>query len=295
MAPEPTIKTESFKQAETTTIPVVAGQSFQVDSIGGTILLEGVENRENIHLEVTRYVRIQDSKNAQQALDTLRWSHEEEGNLLRIKTFTQGDQLALGVENYRVDLRIQYPLSMPLEVKNASGKTLIQRAEAPIVVSQQEGLIDITGAVAGVDLRNQSGDITIKSCDGILKAEAFNGTIRAKKPLGPLQLDNHSGKITIDTPQSSVYARNTGGDIRIIALNGVQGNFDVKTQDGNISMLIPPTSDALLVLNVNDGQLYSKYPVTGTVQKTTSTFQGRLNNATHRVVLETQNGDIELD
>jgi hypothetical protein len=69
----------------------------------------------------------------------------------------------------------------------------------------------------------------------------------------------------------------------------------VKATNGKISMLIPPTSDALLVLNVKNGKLYSSFPVTGSVQKTTSTFQGRLNNATHRVVLETEGGDIELD
>ena len=123
----------------------------------------------------------------------------------------------------------------------------------------------------------------------------MGGTIRAKEVEGELHLESSSGKITIDTPRSSVFARNTGGDIRIIALDGVLGDIDVKTTNGNISTLIPPSSDVLLVLNVKDGKLYSSFPVTGSVQKTTSTFQGRLNKATHRVVLETEGGDIKLD
>jgi hypothetical protein len=60
-------------------------------------------------------------------------------------------------------------------------------------------------------------------------------------------------------------------------------------------MVMPPTSDAWLSLNVEDGDLYSSFPVTGTHEKNRHTFQGRLNLATHRVVLEARHGNVVLD
>ena len=284
-----------FKQSESTTISVAPERQLHIDSIGGEIILEGVENSETIHLEVERVVRVQDIKKAEDALEALRWMREEKDKTIHLKTYTEGDLVGLGIKDYQVNLTIQYPMSMPIEINNADGETVVQRAEAPVTISQQKGTILMLNATAGGILTNHSGDIDIHGGNGDIKAHTVGGTIRAKQVEGDLHLESNSGKITIDTPRSSVFARNTGGDIRIIALEGVLGDFDIKTTNGDISMLIPPTSDALLVLNVKDGNIYSSFPLTGSVQKTTSTFQGRLNQATHRVVLETEDGDIKLD
>ena len=71
--------------------------------------------------------------------------------------------------------------------------------------------------------------------------------------------------------------------------------LDIMAIDGNISMVMPPTSDAWLVLNVVEGHIYSTFPVTASHEKNTHTFQGRLNAATHRVVLEAHHGNVVLD
>ncbi len=81
----------------------------------------------------------------------------------------------------------------------------------------------------------------------------------------------------------------------MIALDGVKANYDLAAEDGNISLAIPDDADALFIVNAYGGSVYSSVPITGTSERDTHTYQGRLNEGTHRIVLETHQGNVVID
>ncbi len=287
--------TDSVQQTLRSSIPISAGKTVLLDAMEGDVVLEGVEGSTEVGVEVIRFVRVADVKNAQLALEGLQWRYEDTGPELRIQTSLQEDMKALGVVEYKMNVRIRYPKSLSLQVIHSSGVSTILNAAGPVVVEQKEGEVRVIDSSDTVEVTNRTGDILIEGNLGSVLATAERGSIRSNRALGDIRLESRQGKIVIDGPRGNVFVRNTGGDIRIIALEGVFGEFDVMAVDGNISMVMPPTSDAWVSLNVDDGNLYSSFPVTGSHEKNTHTFQGRLNLATHRVVLETHHGNVTLD
>jgi hypothetical protein len=148
--------------------------------------------------------------------------------------------------------------------------------QGTVTAKVKQGRIESTGTAAAIDF-TAGGDVTIRQAMGGVRAQSGGGTV------------------LIDTPGGPVFARGQGGDVRLIALGGVRGDYDIQTEDGNISLAIPPDADAVFVVNVNGGSIFSSAALTGTVQRDTNTFQGRLNNGTHRILLESQRGNVVID
>ena len=61
-----------------------------------------------------------------------------------------------------------------------------------------------------------------------------------------------------------------------------------------MALAVAPTSDATFWMTAKGGKVSSAVRVTGSMERDHQTFQGRLNKGTHRVVLETQGGDIAV-
>ena len=194
-----------------------------------------------------------------------------------------------------MSVRVRYPKASSLRVVHVSGETRVVNSAGLVDVTQKSGMVRIEGSSGSVEGVNREGDIVIEDNLGFVHAVAEHGSIRANRSVGEISLEGRRGKIVIDAPRGKVRTHNTGGDVRIIALEGVFGDFDVMVENGNISMVMPPTSDAWVFLNVVDGSIYSSIPVTGSHEKNSHTFQGRLNKATHRVVLEAHQGNVVLD
>ena len=287
--------TESVQETIRSTIPITSGKTILVDAMEGIMVAEGVEDLTQVEVEIVRFVRVENIKNAQFALEGLQWKYEDTGAELRIQTTLQEDPAPLGIQEYKMNVRIRYPKTSPIRVIHSADNTSITNAAAPVTVDQKAGDVRVVGASSTVDVISRTGEVLLENTTGSVNVTSERGSIRINQTHGPVRLESKQGKIVIDAPRNSVYARNTGGDIRIIALEGVHGEFDIMAVDGNISMVMPPTSDAWVFLNVEDGKVYSAIPVTGSHERDSHTFQGRLNEATHRVVLETHHGNVVLD
>ena len=274
---------------------IAPGKTVLIDAMHGTITLEAVEGTNKVEVKATRRVRIEDVKNAQLALEGLQLAHSETDSEIRIQSSVRENMKSLGVQNYSMNIHVRYPQSSPLQVVHSSGATNIIKPVQAVTVEQKKGSVRVDGASGSVDIANQSGNVIIENSTGRVTVSTQNGSIQTTQTKGTLDLKNRNGKIVVDSPSGKVTARNTGGEIRIIALEGVFDEFDVKAIEGNVSMVMLPDSDAWVFLNVEDGEVYSAYPVTGTHEKNTHVFQGRLNKATHRVVLEAKGGNVVLD
>lgn len=291
----PQSNAESVQEVITEQFPITAEQTLVIDAMPGDITLVASEEASVIEVEATRFVRVADAKSAPQALASLTRDVTTSETEMRVQTDVDGDIGGLGVTDTRIHLRIQHPKSTPIRLTHTSGTTTVQGAAGPVSIEQESGDIFVHGTAGELNVRLDSGSISLRETAGTVDASTGEGDIRTVGTTGSLTLEAMRGKTVIEDPRAGVVARNTQGDIRIVALEGVFGDFEIQTQNGNINMVIPPTSNALLLLNTQGGTVYSSFPVTGSLEKGNRTYQGRLNDATHRVVLEANQGNIVLD
>ena len=294
IAPQPQGPGKPIKEVITRSYPMSPGLEIQIDAMIGDVHIEGADT-DRIELTATKIVRVTDVDKAQMALEGLALQVEESPERLRIATSVQDDMAALGCTSYRVDLSIRCPKSTLVHIAAEDGHTIVADTNSTVVIVQAQGKVTLENIQNSVQVTNAHGDIEASDISGMFTADGTRGTISVRNVKRDLDITCDQGKTIIESPGAAVSVRNSGGDVRIIALEGILGNYEVFTENGNISIAIPNTADARLFLNADEGTIYSTVPLTGTTERDTHAFQGRLNGGTHRVELETHRGSIQID
>ena len=294
IAPQPQGPSQPIKEVITHSYPMAPGLEIQIDAMIGDVRIEGADI-DRIELTATQIVRVIDVDKAGMALEGLALHVEESPEYLRIVTSVQDDMAALGCTSYRVDLSIRCPKATLVHITAEDGKTFVSDTNSTVIVEQARGKVTLENIQNSAQVTNAFGDIEASDISGMFTADGTRGTISVRNVKRDLDITCDQGKTIIESPGGGVSVRNSGGDVRIIALEGILGNYEVSTENGNISIAIPNTADAWLILTVDKGTIYSTVPLTGTSERDTHAFQGRLNGGTHRVVLETHQGSILID
>ncbi|MBI4558997.1 MAG: DUF4097 family beta strand repeat protein [Candidatus Hydrogenedentes bacterium] len=276
--------------------PAPEGTGVRLEAIVGDIQVVGTDD-DQLRITATPLIRLDSPDNAQAALEALDLQVEEQANPIVVRTVVRGDLAALGCTYYRIDLAVQCPRTCPVQIQAAKGHTAVDGLGAALTVIQAEGVITVRNTKGDLELTNQKGDVEAGNCAGPnVKIVAPNGAVRTQEIYGKQTIESAVGKTVVDTPQGGIFARNRGGGIRIMALAGVLGDYNVATEQGDLSIVVPPTADATLVATAVNGTVRNNsIPLTGTTEKGLQKFSGKLNNGQYTVNLETKEGDIVID
>jgi hypothetical protein len=285
---------ELITEAVSLSEKVEEGTPILIDATIGDIHVAGHDSAE-IKVQARRLVRVAYTGNADDCLAALdvQTTADEEGLAIRTKPIR--DMAALGCMYYRVDLDIAVPNVSPLRIVSRNGHTSITATGESIEVDQQEGTIAVEHCKGTLTLTNHRGDVTVTDCAGPLTATGDYGSISSRNIFSDQTIACNQGKVVIDAPQSSVKIDGAGSDIRIIALDGIRGSFEVRAEHGDIAMLVPETSDVMFFVTVENGAVDSKFELSGTNQRNIQRYQRRLNEGTHRVELEARDGSITIN
>ncbi len=270
-----------------------AGAAVRLNLMPGKVTIEGYDGP-RVELTASRFVRVADVAKVQLALEGLALRAEPAAEYLGITTAVQDDMAAIGCTEYRMDVTVRVPRGAPVELRANTGETRLMGINGNVTIEQENGrliLEDMQGTVKAVV---KQGEIESTATVGAIDLGASEG-ITVRKALGPVRVQSSGGNTLVDTPGAAVYARSRGGDVRLIALDGVRGDYDIAAEDGNVSLAIRPDADALFIVNVYGGKIVSSVPLTGTIEGDTHTSQGHLNAGTHRVVVEARRGNIVID
>lgn len=83
--------------------------------------------------------------------------------------------------------------------------------------------------------------------------------------------------------------------MRLLSLEPLGGDVDIRVDRGAISALLAPESSATLTLRATDGRVQSGIPLTGSINGALQEFTGRLNDGQFNVLLEAAGGNIVLN
>jgi DUF4097 and DUF4098 domain-containing protein YvlB len=163
------------------------------------------------------------------ALSDIKLIAERRGDVVFIKTdIAEENETFMGVirgnwnQNRQLDLVIEVPETMPLQVEDGSGESKFINV-GPLNLVDGSGDLEIRGARGNVRVEDGSGDITIQNVEGSVHVSDGSGGISASNIVGDFTVDDDgSGDIDV----SSV-----GGTMRVE--NDGSGNIDVERIAGD--------------------------------------------------------------
>jgi hypothetical protein len=276
--------------------PAPEGVEVMIRAALGDVRVEGVDS-DRLEVRATQVVQMRTNANAQAALEALSLRLERLDGRLLVTTAVRDNMEALGCTHYRIDLEVRCPRPRPLRIAASSGATSILEMAGPIHVEQAKGTVTAERCrrdQGTFELVNREGDVIVTDCAGPAEITTMKGQTRTLGVTGR-QVISAQGKTVIESPKGEVAVNSRGGEVTILALEGIQGDYSVQVEEAPLNILIPPTSDATLWVTARNGQVNSWARLTGTIERELRSLQGQLGNGQHRVELTTQGGDIYID
>lgn len=140
-----------------------------------------------------------------------------------------------------IDLKLQVPAGLALDIDDGSGAILINKMTADIKVKDGSGELVIHGG-NNVSIDDGSGAIEVIQLNGNLAITDGSGAITVTDIKGNITIDDGSGEIAVANVQNTVSITDGSGDINVINTKGLSilaaGSGDVTFDkiDGPVSM-----------------------------------------------------------
>ena len=160
-----------------------------------------------------------------------------------------GSWLSLGSSYVWMDLTIEVPEDLALDVKDSSGDMLLKNIAA-IQINDSSGDIEVESSRGSVSISDSSGDIEIDGADGDVTIESdssgdieamdINGSVLVKSDSsGDIEVSHVSDNVVVERDSSGdISADDVGGDFRVlkdgsgsISSSGVEGEVDIPAKD----------------------------------------------------------------
>ena len=171
-------------------------------------------------------------------------------------------------------------------------------ASADIKANSGDGAIDIEHVAGRVELRSGDGNIRGRSLGGDVTAHTGDGSIRLDGVNGKLTADTGDGSIIAMGRMTTVHARSGDGSVTIQADKGsaADGDWDITTGDGSVTLAVPEDFGAELDAHTGDGSIrmhdITLSNVTGEIGK--RNVRGRLGSGGPSLRVRTGDGSITL-
>ena len=292
--PSTTRENKAFTDTRRESIAIADAAFAHIAAVSGNIQIEGADT-DSVLVEATRIAWTPSASAALDALDALELIVGKEENAIQIETRIARDMTLFDCESYRIDLRIQCPRELPLRIHAEEGLTVVDGMGAGALISQRKGEITIEHVKGAVEAANEAGDVKIRDCSGPVDAKTNYGSLSIENVYGDIRANTVEGHTYVDAPHGAVYVRHKSGDVRVLCLEPIEGDFDILVEDGNLNVFLAPSSNAALSVKAVNGAVQSSMPLSGSINRDFQEFFGRLNDESHAVRLETLNGDIFLN
>lgn len=278
-------------------LDIPQGAEVSVKAVAGDVRIAAVD-ADRMTVRAKLVVQMQSNANAQAAIEALNVRCELIDGRAMLTTAVRDNMEALGCTRYRIDLDVQCPRTSPLRLSADSGYTTIANMGGPIIVEQGKGSVKLdqckreTGELL---VTMQSGDIVVTDCTGPLTAATQQGSVKTAGVSGKQVIKTTQGRATVDLPKGELDIACVGGDAIVLAYDGVQGDYKVSVDQGDISLLVPDTADATLFVVATNGQVNSKVRLSGSVLGDRREFSGPIGAGKYRVDLAVIGGTVNID
>ena len=205
-------------------------RSVHIEAHAGSLRVEGRTGLSQVRIRGTARA------SARNMLGAIKLVAERRGDVVFVKADIpdqHGDfwDAIGGNSRYRgLDLVIEVPVSLPLEVADGSG-------EATFVNTGALSLADGSGEI---EIRMARGNVRVNDGSGAIDIDGVEGSVRIDDGSGEIKARNVTGDVSVDTDGSgNISVAGVGGTMRVgndgsgsIDVDRVGGNFVVSSDGG---------------------------------------------------------------
>lgn len=211
------------------------------------------------------------------------------------------------------DLRITVPRGKSLDLNLVVGEATVSNVEgdlridvhaAAVTTRSTRGKLDLdtgSGEVRVTDARGElvldtgSGDVTLESVSGpVLELDSGSGRIMARGvEVEELRLDTGSGRVSLQDVKTRELALDSGSGSVEIDLSSDVDRLEVDAGSGSITIGVPPSLGAEVLIETGSGGIDVEVPITMTRSGRRS-LEGRLGDGRGRMVIETGSGGVRI-
>ena len=184
----------------------------------------------------------------------------------------------VGIGGGSIDLELTVPPGITVDrLHTVDGDVTAQRLPSTARINTTDGDVSVTEATAGVTVDVTDGDVTLNGAGGPVELRTVDGDITARHAGSVAGIETQDGDIVADLP-------------------AVEGDADVITGDGDITVALGDDIDARIDARTDDGAVV----VDGRVENADvrsrgeTVFDAILGEGGDRVRIVTSDGDITL-
>jgi hypothetical protein len=224
-------------------VNATGARSIKVEAGAGFLYINGRTGINDVRVKGVA------SASSRRLLDDIRLIAERRGDVVFIKMdVPEHDRsfwdLLHGDWHQALDLTIDVPVTIPLDVADGSGELKI-KGTGPVTLSDGSGDLEVTGITGNVRITDGSGNIVVSGVDGDVHVDDGSGNIDASNVTGNFTIgDDGSGSVNVsgiggtmrvnEKGSGSLSVNRVGGDF-IVGSKG-SGSIDYNTVKGTVNI-----------------------------------------------------------
>ena len=215
---------------------------------------------------------------------------------LRVKQL--GNRITITTEGRMGPTPVDYVVTVPpgteVRANTVEADLTIQDTRGAVDVQTVNGAVAVAGA-GRCAIHTSAGDIVLDRIEGGCDVTAVSGDIQARAVAGELVVSATNGDVTVSASRlTRTTVQGINGDINLETSISPDGQYELKSNNGDVQLLIPPDARVTAALKTRHGDLSVKLPGDAT-KSDKYRWQGTINGGGARVTMESSNGDVRLD
>ncbi|NHN35350.1 DUF4097 family beta strand repeat-containing protein [Paenibacillus agricola] len=294
-------------QKEIVLIPLAPGlERISLNNqTNGNVTIQSGSNSQ-VQIETTVYVALDDEQESAKVANESQVKQSMNGQTLKL--IAEGKEYGSGFWSTRrpqIDVVITVPAqlqaSMDIELTNGRLKAEQLVLKRSFKVNTTNGEIQLNGIEADIELESTNARVTTMKTKGRLKLETTNGSIEVGDHQGDAQLESTNGELKVTGVTGVITAETTNGDITIaeaqralkvettngtieVASHTVNGDWELKTNHGDMNLTLPASGDYKVKGDTNNGHVQNSLPL----QIRKDNIEGTIGNGKNQIKLETR-------
>jgi len=133
--------------------------------------------------------------------------------------------------NIRIDLTVEVPKEMNIELKDGSGDIELKNINGEIDIDDGSGSIEVADVTGELDIDDGSGDLKINSIEGKTEIHDGSGELDIQNVIGEMEISDGSGNLEVTGVTGDLSITDGSGDIKI---DKVKGDIDIADGSGSL-------------------------------------------------------------
>ena len=223
------------------TVTVTKGARLSVTNDAGEVVLR-TWDRDSI--------RVLAKHNSRATIDI-----QTTGNIVTVRGRASGGPVG------GIDFEITAPVWLPVKVSGQFIYIGIEGVQNEVSAETVRGDIVVKGGSGFVTAKSIDGEVIVEDAKGRINVSTVNEGIRITGASGEVSADSTNGDIMLSKVDAkSLEVTTVNGDVRYEGTIGSTGQYRFSTHNGDITMILPETTNATFTVRTYNGDFSSNLP-----------------------------------